>query len=83
MIVTVKLYAGLSRRLAAGGPAVGSGSPLEIDLPQGATVADLIAALGLPDDEIKVTFVNGRASPRDRALAPGDAVGVFPPIGGG
>ena len=83
MVVTVKLYAGLARRAAETSPNASAGSPIEIELPEGATVADLIAKLELPEDEIKVTFVNGRACPRDRELEPGDEVGIFPPIGGG
>jgi sulfur-carrier protein len=82
MLVTVKLYAGLSRHLV-GKRSLSAGTPLEVDLPDGATVADLIAELGLPDEEIKVTFINHRACPRDRKLEPGDEVGIFPPIGGG
>jgi molybdopterin converting factor small subunit len=39
--------------------------------------------LGLPDDVVRVVFVNGRARPRDWALSDGDELGIFPPIGGG
>jgi sulfur-carrier protein len=83
MLVTVKLYAGLSRHLAESQPGLSAGAPLEVELPDGATVADLIAELGLPEDEIKVTFVNNRTCPRDRQLESGDEVGIFPPVGGG
>jgi sulfur-carrier protein len=83
MVVTVKLYAGLARRAAITSPEAVAGTPIEIELPKDATVADLIAKLELPKEEIKVTFVNGRACPRDRELDPGDEVGIFPPVGGG
>ncbi len=83
MVVTVKLYAGLARHIAQDGGTAVAGSPLEVELTEGATIADLITILELPKDQIKVTFVNGRACPRDRQLEPGDEVGIFPPIGGG
>ena len=83
MVVTVKLYAGLARHVAQDGKTAVAGAPLEVELPEGATIANLITELELPEDEIKVTFVNGRACPRDRELEPGDEVGVFPPVGGG
>ncbi len=79
MRVRVRVYATLRRYL----PQAASGAMFETDLPEGATVASLLARLQLPETEVKVTFVNGRARPLDWPLAPGDEVGIFPPIGGG
>jgi len=79
MNVRVKLYATLSRYVSG----VTSGSPLEVELPEDSTLADLVARLALPPQEVKVIFVNGRAREPDYRLAPGDEVGIFPPIGGG
>ena len=62
---------------------VGGETSFGIELPSGATIADLLAQLGLPQAEAKVVFVNGRARPLDWPLAPNDEVGIFPPIGGG
>jgi len=77
--VQVKLFATLAAQ-RAGPPA---GIPFAVDLPADATLADLVQRLALPAGEVKVIFVNGRARPLDWKLKPDDAVGIFPPIGGG
>lgn len=79
MRVRVKLFATLSRHLAGRMP----GTPLETEVPDGDTVADLMNRLNLPREEVKVAFINGRTRPLDWPLEPGDEVGFFPPIGGG
>jgi molybdopterin converting factor small subunit len=60
-----------------------AGSPLEIDLPEGSTLADLVDRLTLPREKVRVIYVNGRARKLDYRLVPGDEVGMFPAIGGG
>jgi molybdopterin converting factor small subunit len=79
MQITVKLFASLSRFSPGGLPA----SPFEINLPDSATVMDLVDQLGIPPEETKVTFVNGLIRDLDWVLQQGDEVGIFPPIGGG
>lgn len=79
MRVSVRLYATLGRYR----PGKASPAPFEVDLPQDATVECLLRAIGLPVEEARVVFVNGRARPGDWRLACGDRIGVFPPIGGG
>jgi len=79
MRVQVKVFATLRRYVDR---AV-TGIPFEVDLPDGATVADLIEQLNLPPEEVKMAFVNARAREKDWRLAAGDEVGIFPPIGGG
>ncbi len=79
MHVNVRLFATLRRYVPDGN----GGSALEIDLPEGATVADLTRQLGLPSEEVKLTFVNGRSRAEDWRLQPEDEIGIFPPIGGG
>ena len=79
MQVRVKLYATLSRYFSNTAP----GIPFEIEVPKGATVADLVNRLKLPREEVKLFFVKGRARPIDWPLEPGDEVGIFPLIGGG
>lgn len=79
MRVHVKLFATL-RRYVEGAT---SGVPFEVELPDGATIADLIGRLHLPTEEVKMAFVNGRARPEDWHLESGDEIGIFPPIGGG
>ncbi len=60
-----------------------AGFSFEIELPEDSTLADLVAYLILPREEVKVTFVNGRAQELDYLLSPGDQVGIFPAVGGG
>jgi molybdopterin synthase sulfur carrier subunit len=79
MHVQVKLFASLRR--FAGDAA--SGTPLDVELPDGATLTDLYQTLHLPVDEIKLTYINGRVQPEDWRLQAGDEVGIFPPVGGG
>ncbi len=79
MQVHVKLFASL-RRFAGDTPL---GTPLEVEVPEGATLVDLYQALNLPAEEIKLAYVNGRVQADDRQLEPGDEIGIFPPVGGG
>jgi molybdopterin converting factor small subunit len=79
MLVRVKLYATLSRYLNNTAP----GIPFEFEVPNGATVADLVNELKLPREEVKLFFVKGRARLIDWPLESGDEVGIFPLIGGG
>jgi sulfur-carrier protein len=86
MQVYVKLFAGLVQNvppdiLPQG--TVRSGTPLPVSLSEGSTLGDLVAHLTLPPDQVRITFVNGRARKPDHALSDGDEVGIFPPIGGG
>lgn len=79
MRVRVRLFATLTRHL----PGSTAGATIEVDLPAGATVASLLARIGVPQGEAHVAFVNGRIRSLDWPLQPGDEVGLFPPIGGG
>jgi molybdopterin converting factor small subunit len=88
MKVHVKLFATLAQSVS--GPilehhpkGIRPGTLLEVKLPKGSTLDDLVAHMGLPREELKLTFVNGRAQELDYRLDPGDEVGLFPPIGGG
>lgn len=88
MKVKVRLFATLARDLPESvrvhyPKEIYAGAPLEIELPEQSTLADLISVLNLPQDQVRVTFVNGRARPLDYGLTAGDEVGIFPPIGGG
>ena len=60
-----------------------AGTPLEIDLPQASTLADLVDYLALPREKVRIIYVAGRAKKLDYRLAAGDEVGIFPAIGGG
>jgi sulfur-carrier protein len=79
MHVTVKLFATLHRHSAV----ERAGMPFEIELPEDATLRNLIDQLKIPPEETRVTFVNGIIQEPDCKLKDGDVVGMFPPIGGG
>jgi len=77
--VYVRLFATLRRYH----PHLGIGEAMPVELPDGATVGQLIEHLRLPAGEVKVIFVNGIVRGEEHALSDGDKVGVFPPVGGG
>lgn len=74
MRVTIKCFATLT-------PHTPAGDVWEQDTL--GTVADLMIELGVPADQVKLIFVNGRSVEADTQLADGDRVGLFPPVGGG
>ena len=75
----VKLFATL--RVHRPGLKIGEAFPVE--LPDGATVGDLVEELGLLEGEVKLVFVNALVREREYVLADGDELGIFPPVGGG
>ncbi len=79
MKVRVRLYASLRKHL----PDLGHGEAASIDLPESATVGDLLHTLGIPDRDAKQCFVNNVASDPNHVLHDGDEVGCFPPVAGG
>jgi len=79
MNIKVKLFATLTCYIQD----VKSGVPFNVDLNNETTLNDLMSHLSLPEEEVKVAFVNGRAQSMDCQLKDGDEVGIFPPIGGG
>ena len=49
----------------------------------GMTVNDLIAQLDVPEDKIKIIFIDGVKSELTTILRGGERVGIFPAVGGG
>ena len=49
----------------------------------GTTVRDLIEELGVPEDKMKLIFINGLRGHPESQLRNGDRLGIFPPAGGG
>jgi len=80
-VITVhaKLFATLRRHY----PELGIGEAMPVEIPEAATVGDLIEHLRLPADQVKVVFVNHVVRKEAHRLADGDEVGIFPPVGGG
>ena len=79
MKVYVKLYALLRKHH----PGPNRSIPLEVELPDGATVADLAPALHLPPELVRSVFINNAAREVKAVLHDGDQVGLFPPVVGG
>jgi len=77
--VYVRLFATLRRHF----PDLQVGETMPVELPEGATVGQLIEHLGLPAGEVKTVFVNNRIREMESPLVEGDKVGIFPPVGGG
>ncbi|HXV37235.1 MAG TPA: MoaD/ThiS family protein [Myxococcota bacterium] len=84
MRVQVRLFANLRARL----PAAAQGRS-EVEIAAGASLADLIEQLGIPDPLAQMVLVDGLQQPRnrerraERILEEGETVSIFPPIAGG
>lgn len=74
MNVTVKLFASFRLKW---------GKELIRECPQGARVADIAAAIGIPADTPCIKLVNGRHASLDDIVHDGDVVTFMPLIGGG
>ncbi len=79
MRLTVRLFA----QLVQYRPNTKSGRSFTLELSQDSKISDLIALLGIPQDEVRTVFVNHVISPPETVLSEGDEVGIFSPIGGG
>ncbi len=79
MRVGYRLYATLRRYR----PEAQVGKTIELTLPDGATVGQLIEVLSIPRNIVKTVFVNGVHRGDDYVLQDGDEAGIFPPIAGG
>jgi MoaE-MoaD fusion protein len=80
VLVSVRLFAGLRERAGT--------DRLEVELPDGARVADVLAAMaGTPVGEIKprecVVAVNREYADADEPVNAGDEVALVPPVSGG
>lgn len=54
-----------------------------IELPDGATLLDVIEHLNIPKEQASLLLINGKFAKFDEALKDNDTVSIFPPIGGG
>lgn len=54
-----------------------------MEVAPGATVAQVVARLGLPVQEVTLIMVDGRRQEADFSLQGSERLGLFPPIGGG
>jgi molybdopterin converting factor small subunit len=54
-----------------------------LDMISPATVRNVVEHIALPEEKIKLVFINGVRASLDSPLEDGDRLGLFPPIGGG
>jgi len=76
MRVTVTVFGELRRYLP-------DGDTVQVEVPEGATVADVLAHVGIPADQVWMSAVNDTVVKPDHRLSPGDHLEVFHPVGGG
>ncbi len=79
MKVQVELYATLSKFLPPGA----EGRKAMLELPEAATVGDLLARLDIPAEMAALLLVNGTHQPPETVLKDGEVVAIFPPLAGG
>jgi sulfur carrier protein ThiS len=79
MQVQVKLYGTLGKQVVGYDHRKG----LAVEVKEGATVADLIARIGIPFKRVGVVSLDGRLAGKETPLASGMMVKVFHPIFGG
>src|SRR5688572_30047723 len=76
--VRVRLFTNLRRFLPKG-----YDGPLSYELAPGATVADLLATIGVPAEEQITAGIREELAHRDTVLSDGDEVLLFTPMEGG
>ena len=79
MQIAVQLHATLTTFL----PPDSRDGVARLELPDHATIAELIHRLGIPSDLSRIVLVNGHDVEDDVRLRAGDVVDVFPPLAGG
>jgi sulfur carrier protein ThiS len=84
MQITFKLYATLTEYLP---PERRTSNQVALDVPSGATIAQVIEPFNLPMKLVHLVLINGVFVPPDqraaRALVEGDVLAIWPPIAGG
>ncbi|HRP74420.1 MAG TPA: MoaD/ThiS family protein [Rhodocyclaceae bacterium] len=83
MKIALKLYASLTDLL----PPERIGNRLDVEVPAGTTVSDMVVRYRVPERSAHLVLINGVfVSPEQRAtreLADGDELAIWPPIAGG
>jgi sulfur carrier protein ThiS len=79
MKISVKLIATYRNLL----PSTADGNKIEIEIPAGRTISDVMARFEVPQDESSVILLNGATVPLSTMLKDGDTVTAFSAIAGG
>ncbi|SFM97340.1 MoaD/ThiS family protein [Thermodesulforhabdus norvegica] len=56
---------------------------ISIEVPEGASVEELLKLLGIPSSEVKIIMVDGTHARTDTRLKGNERVALFPAVGGG
>ena len=73
--IQIKLFASLQKFMPA--------SAENYAIEAGITVGELLQQLDIPQDMIKLVFIDSARAELTSALKGGERVGIFPPVGGG
>ncbi len=80
MTVEVRLFATLRQYLPPGSERAAT----RIDLPDDASIEDVLTCLGIPANSAKLILLDGRFEPDpQRRLHDGAVLSIFPPLAGG
>jgi sulfur carrier protein ThiS len=79
MNIQVALYAGLTRFLPRGA----QNRTATLEVPDGATVLDVMRQLGVPDDVPCISVVDGKRATTEVVLRDRETLSLFPPLTGG
>ena len=77
--VQLKLFATYRNYLPPGT----AGSVVDVQVPVGTRVGDLLHQFGLPQNESRVILVNGLGVMEDQVLQENDVIAAFPAMAGG
>jgi sulfur carrier protein ThiS len=79
MNIKVKLFGGLKKNI----PEYKSDKGIELQLPEGSTVADVIALLKIPNPRAATAIMDGRVLKMEEKIAAGSMVNLFHVMYGG
>lgn len=77
MKIELKCFADLAKQYACD---YAKGADME--MPGGSTAGDVMRAVGIAQDEVKIVFVNGRIKDPGHLLENGDRLALVPATGG-
>jgi sulfur carrier protein ThiS len=79
MLVEVRVFSGLERFLEK----KRFGEPFSVEIQEGSSLRDLLEQIGIPEDQVFTTLIDGKHRETDYILNEGERVSLFPPVGGG